>query len=596
MPSQLEDANRPTRQRSNTTFTPFTWRRGRTDTVVTPAPEPSTPLSLDALIEALTPPAVPSIHHARALAGVLLTNDTSPPRLAMISPVLAGLCSTDSPVSLQAAGYDILAAYWENSGSAVLTTADRLTCFSLFMDLGSPWTAELWEARFKALVALIHSGAETVGIESSLLKVLRAWIEGAFTSLAKNGLSNEEQAERQRSVDAMITLLSSLVRRAEFVSRIAERDTESILELFGNLIDWSLASGWEDMAVPSTPLPDIASSSSTPAARPTPQHHRHQSSVSIPQTTHVPSAADLAVDAYLNYLNIRAKAIAPIHLKTILLHLFRALSYYASPLPHLSLTLGTEHQNEIEKRIMEFLDSLVTGPYSASCTMILKWHLFPDEDDVTNSAATSLGALRTLRASIRRVLMSRLAKAYISQTSSLNYTPSGAPGSLAIDREVLEHAWARDDTTSWDLNRFRRVLCEAIEKWLAVARDADPTLRFSSELILSEVAGILKDITQALDEVDEELDYEQIEAVGEVLRVLVTYIKSQRYVLYAAVICFHSHELVDTRTIPRFGLLCPKQTFPQVFSQCCQHYSPKSCSALRYTQSFPLLFSLSLNT
>lgn len=78
MPSTVEDANRPTRQRSNTTFTPFTWRRGRTDTVVAPPQETSVPLSLDALIEALTPPAVPSIHHARALASVLVSVRQTP--------------------------------------------------------------------------------------------------------------------------------------------------------------------------------------------------------------------------------------------------------------------------------------------------------------------------------------------------------------------------------------------------------------------------------------------------------------------------------------------------------------------------------------
>ena len=83
-------------------------------------------------------------------------------------------------MSLQAAGFDILAAYWENSGSVTLTTADRLTCLSLFMDLSVPWTPDLWEPRFKALLALIHSGTETVGIEQSLLKILRAWTEGIW--------------------------------------------------------------------------------------------------------------------------------------------------------------------------------------------------------------------------------------------------------------------------------------------------------------------------------------------------------------------------------------------------------------------------------
>lgn len=530
MPSTVEDANRPTRQRSNTTFTPFTWRRGRTDTVVAPPQETSVPLSLDALIEALTPPAVPSIHHARALASVLVSH-SPPPRLAILSPVLAGLCSADSPVALQAAGYDILAAYWENSGSAVLTTADRLTCLSLFMDFSIPWSPELWESRFKALVALIHSGTETIGMEQSLLKVLRAWIEGAFIGLTVDGVSAEERGERQRSVDAMLALLVSLVGRPEFVARLAESDTASVLQLFGNMIDWSLSVGWDHASMPNSPFSDVTLVSPTSTTRiPLKHHHRHHSSVSIAQVGQSPSATDLAVESYLGYLSVRLKAIAPMHLKTILPHLFRSFAYYASPLPRLSLTSSSEHQNDIEKRIMELLDSLVTGPYSASVTVILKYHLYPNDDDVATSARTSLGALRTLRTSIRRVLMARLARAYISRTSSVSYTPSGAPGALEIDRELLDRAWAKDDITNWDLNRFRSVLCVAIREWLTVVQTVEDSLRHPCEQILSEVAGILKDITQAFDEIGDELDYEEVEAVGDVLHALTSYVKTQRHV------------------------------------------------------------------
>lgn len=430
---------------------------------------------------------------------------------------------------MQAAGYDILAAYWENTGSAALTTADRLTCFSLFLDLSIPWTMELWEPRFKALVAIIHSGTETVGIEPSLLKVLRAWIEGAFLGLTQEGVTGEERGERHRSVDIMIGLLGSLVERAEFVSRLAESDTKSILDLFGNMIDWSLAASWDNVMIPSSPSPDAIVSSPTSMTRIPLKHHRQQSSLSIPQSappTH--SAADIAVDAYLNYLSIRLKAIAPIHLKTILPHLFRALSHYASPLPRLSLTSGSDHQNEIEKRIVDVLDSLVTGPFSASCTVILKYHLYPEESDIPVSTSTSLGALRTLRTSIRRVLMSRLARAYISRTSSVNYTPSGAPGPLEIDRELLDRAWAKEDITTWDLNRFRSVLCNAIQEWLTMAQKVEANQRYPCEQILSEIAGILKDIIQAFDEIGDELDYEEVESVGEVLSALAGYVKGQR--------------------------------------------------------------------
>ncbi|GJE99374.1 hypothetical protein PsYK624_156280 [Phanerochaete sordida] len=125
--------------------------------------------------------------------------------------------------------------------------------------------------------------------------------------------------------------------------------------------------------------------------------------------------------------------------------------------------------------------------------------------------------------------MARLARAYISRTNSVNYTPSGAPGSLEIDRELLDRAWAKDDITTWDLNRFRSVLCVSIREWLTIVQTVDEPLRHPCEQILSEIAGILKDITQAFDEIGDELDYEEVEAVGDVLHALTSYVKTQRY-------------------------------------------------------------------
>lgn len=534
MPPQIDDGHRPTRQRSNTTFAPFSWRRGKTETAITPQTEPIPPLSLEALIEALTPPAVPSITHARALASSLSTQVPTP-RLAILSPILATLCAADSPVSLQAAGYDILGAYWENSGSATLTTADRLACFSLFMDLSTPWSSDIWESRFKALVALIRSGTDTIGIETSLLRVLRAWIEGAFSGLTveEGSASSEERAERQRSVETMIGLLLALLDRPEFVSRITEADTGTILQLFGSLIEGALSASPDNNVPLASPLSDPTSPSSSSSTRIPLKHHRHRSSLTVPQAPVQKTSADYIVETYLQYLDIRLKAIAPVHLKTILPQLFRVLAYYATPLPRLSLTAEPPHQHALEIKIMEKLDSLVLGPYSASCTFILKYHLFAEED-LLDSMKTSLGALRTLRASIRRVLITRLARAYISRTSSMNYTPSGAPGGFDIPRDLMERAWAKEsDLSTWDLNRFRSVLCRCIQSWIKDCQESsdgsssNPAIH-ATEVILNEIAGMLKDITQAFDETGDELDYEEIEAVGDVLHELTAFIRWQR--------------------------------------------------------------------
>lgn len=529
--SQAEEPNRPARPRANTTFTPFSWRRGRAESALPPNPEPVVPLSLEQLIEALTPPAVPSLSHARALASILATHSPLP-RLVQLSPILAGLCSSESPVSLQAAGYDILAAYWENSGSVVLATADRLICLSLFMDSTQPWSSELWESRFKALVALIHSGAESIGMESSLVGVLRGWIESAFAGMANDSnLGAEERNERQRSVETMSSFLISLVGRAEFVSRLQEADTGSVLALFGNMIDWSLVDLPGHAPPLASPLTDAAFATPVvPQRTASARHHRQHSSLSTPHPGAPKSSTDVALEAFLNYLEVRLKAIAPIHLKTILRHLFRALVCYATPLPRISLTPGSPDQNSIEKRIMDVLDSLMTGPFSSSCTVILKYHLFPDKTDLPYCVLTTIGALRSLRASIRRVLSTRLARSYISRTSSMNYMPSGAPGPLSIHQDLLERAWAKDDLTSWNLQRFRGVLCRSIEEWIGMFRSGDTHLRHSCERMLNEIAGILKDITQAFDEIGDELDYEEVDAVGEVLRDLSAFVRLQRCV------------------------------------------------------------------
>lgn len=538
MSPQFDDGFRPHRPRSNTSsFTPFAWRRGRPETVSTPAAGPSTaPTSLDALIEALTPPTVPSLTNARALSAALATK-TPFPRLAIISPVLASLCSETSPPSFQAAGYDILASYWEHAGSAVLTTGDRISCLSLFLNPSVSWSAEVWEPRFKALDSIIHSGAETVGMEGSLLNVLRSWIEGAFEGLARRDTaSSEERTERQRSVEVLTAFLTSLVGKPEFVSRLSEQDTTEVLNLWTRLIDRALLvpADYLPLISPSlSPVQDPRVSSSTSPRRLSLSHRRHHSSTSLPQMVSPKHPADIVVDAYLTYLETRLKALAPTYLQTILPLLFRASAFYATPLPRVSLTPNTPHESAIEKRIAMTLRSLVTGPYSSSCTILLKRYMLPSGANYQASVQTSVGALRTLRTSIRELLMSRLARAYITRASSVEYSPAGVPTRVDLERELMERAWSRDETASWDLIRFRSVLCRAVKSWIEKDQDGSTAvIGTPKEEVLLEVSGILKDVVQALDErgENEEADDEEINSIGDVLRELISYVRLLRHV------------------------------------------------------------------
>src|SRR5258705_988832 len=102
MSPQQQDAERSTRSRpraNTTTFTFPSWRRGKETAPPVPPSVPAPSLSVEALIEALKPPAVPSLSHARSLASLLATQ-TPLPRLAALNPVLAALSWKDSPPPL----------------------------------------------------------------------------------------------------------------------------------------------------------------------------------------------------------------------------------------------------------------------------------------------------------------------------------------------------------------------------------------------------------------------------------------------------------------------------------------------------------------
>ncbi|KAF8890619.1 hypothetical protein BD779DRAFT_1784919 [Infundibulicybe gibba] len=556
------------RQRANTTsFAPFAWRR-RTEQLLTP-PLPASPpvhsLPMDALIEALTPPAVPSLGYARSLASAL-SSQSPLPRLAALSPVLASLCDIESPVSLQAAGYDILSAYWENNDAASLGTADRLSYFAIFLGSGLPWATELWEPRFKALRALTKWGIEIVGIETAFLDLLKSWIDGAFDSLL-NSETPAERAERERSVDVLAQFLTSIPGDPATIARIPEEQLAGILQFYASLVDRSIF-----LPVPRgfSPIVDSNSSASTPS-RSSLSHRRNPSSLSaasIPSPTSgivTPKSfnkhpADIAITLYLNHLSAQLKTLSPTYLHNILPLLFRALAFHSSPLPRLNVTPLSSSKDSTEDKITETLTSLFAGPYSATCMMILKEHLSApivesestQESNVTppkttqcsiqSTMQTSLGAHRTLRNYIRRALSTRLARAYISREASIGYSHSGAPGHMDMERDLMERAWPKEDysTTSggngWDAGRLGRLLSDSVKSWVTWDPDLDKGDEEErdrekegelKESILEEAGGVLKDVFQELDAREDEngeLDEEEAAAVGEILFNLTQYV------------------------------------------------------------------------
>lgn len=609
MSRQQQDADAlRSRPRANTnSFASFPWRRPRTEqppsSQVT-APPIAQPLPLESLIEALTPPAVPSLGYARSLAGALSTQSPLP-RCAALNPVLASLCDVDSPTSLQAAGFDVLSAYWENAEAVTLTTADRLSYLSLFLGSGVAWSTELWEPRFKAFRALTRWGRDIVGIESSFLRVLQSWIDGAFNGLLLNremAADRAEKTERERSIDVLSGFLTSILENSETVARIPEEELASVLWFFSHLVDRSIVLPSSPPSQDRLPSPLAESHASTNAPpRTTGQTHRRNTSSasasSVPSVNTVPPPpvkifgkhpGDIAITLYLNHLTSRLKTLSSACLHNILPLLFRALAFCATPLPR--LTVMPSHSSKklsTEDRITETLSSLFTGPYSSTCMMILKQHLFPptdlpahDADSSQNSKGkssdcdtstyplqnsikmatqTSLGAHRTLRNYVRRALCTRLARAYISREISLGYSPSGVPGHIDMERDLMERAWPKDDYASsaglgmggngWDAARLGKILAGSVEAWVAWRSGLDGSVSVEGEKerkekILQEAAGVLKDILQELDAREEDsgvLDEEEASVVGETLGRLASYVLLLKYVGF--------HDLVSKRAL-----------------------------------------------
>ena len=558
-PQEVEAAFRP-RGRSNTnSFPNFPWRR-RNDPPSNPlptAPEPA--LSVEEMIAALTPPAVPSLATARALAAALA--NPSSIQLFSLAPILAALCTADAPASLRAAGYDVLTAFLERIPAPVLRASDRLALFSLFPVRGqNAWHPDVWEARFRAFTAFTKGGAEIAGIEPQLLEMLQTWIDAAFNGLLAAGgssggliitISAAERAERERSVDMLGPFLTVTTSRLETLARLSEPTIGSVLDFFGGLVERALALPSDPFPLSAYASPDIHQGSHppTPTTRTAQTHRRHHSSASLPLASPVPPSplgpaprrpADIAVGLYLDHLDAQARYLSPIHLKTIIPMLFRCLASYASQLPRLSLSSSDQFDTQfpLERHIVQVLDPILNGPYTASCFIILRQHLQPRTGAGLAAwrvgVQTATGACRTLRIYVRRALCTRLARSYISRMSADSYTHSGALGHISLEQGLMERAWAKDEFTRGDLGKVGRMLRRAAEAWVSVQPEADGGSDTEREDVLLEIAGALRDIFQEYDEradsFDVEVGEDETNVVGETLLVLARYISPLRSV------------------------------------------------------------------
>ncbi|KAI0049715.1 hypothetical protein FA95DRAFT_1581610 [Auriscalpium vulgare] len=463
------------------------------------------------LIASLTPPSVPSLTTARSLLGSL-ASATSTVSLSTLNPVLSALCKVDNPPTLRAVGFDILSAF-----------------------LDKP------HARYRALVALTQDGTEIVGIEVLLLRMLESWIGGAFAGiLTRDNVSAMDRAEREKSIESLCAFLNRTMSKPETLARLGENDVGDVLQFFGGLVERALYLPTELYASPASP-----SEQQSPVQTPTRAaytHRRHPSSASIPLASssatpagNVRKPIEVAVTAYLDHLNSHLRYLSHVHLNNILPVLFRSLAAFASSLPRLSISGDSfDAPSPLESKIVETLDQLINGAYNTTCFIILKHLLMPQTNvDMRTAIQTSIGACRSLRIYIRRALCSRLARAYISRMSTDNYTPSGAPGGVDLDKGLFERAWPKEEVTKGDLGRVGHVLFRAAEAWVSVTPETfegASTDLLRREDVLLEIGGVLKDVFQEYDARGDngDIDEEEKNVVGEILLGLTSYVRALR--------------------------------------------------------------------
>lgn len=568
------ESSRRLRPRANTTsFTPFPWRKTRQEQEPPPPVLPQLNLSLQQLIGALVPPAVPSLVHARALATVLSSVSPLPPR-DLLNPILLSLCDPDSPTSLQAAGHDILSAYCDNHEALSLGIPERFSYISLFLGATTAWEMELWEPRFKALRSLTKYGIDIIGIETTLINILKSWIQGAFDGLLKppSSIDRSEKAERERSVDVLVKFFGDVLQKTETMSRITEEIMSDVLHFYASLVHRSIASPYAKSAL------SIASESlniASPTKPPSLGHRRNLSSLSssstpslasspppMPDTPTSKQPAELAIGLYLNNLSLHIKTLSPVYLNSILPVLFISLSFCSAFLPQMTVKQQTPKKGTLEDKITETLNALFGGPYAATCRLVLRQYLFPPgytpekkpllapfldslvdnipkNPQYTVSRMTLLisrGAHRTLRIYVRRALSARLARAYISRETSTAFSHSGPSGHIELEVDLMAKAWPKDDYSShsagvggngWEVGSLGRALAQSVGAWVDYNLEVTSSSkaqyqqleneRQGKDEILEEIAGLLKDILQELDVRLEEngtMDDEEAEVIG----------------------------------------------------------------------------------
>lgn len=533
-PEEAGSGEHRPRPRANTSF--LAWRRNMPD--ATPTSLASTPavpiqtLPIDTLIQLLEPPSVPSLAHARSLITALSTQTPAPSPSDLLQ-IVASLCSIEAPPSIQAAGFDVFYALC--SCGSNFDALDRSAYFDVLQKTSkAEWCQEVWEPRLKALNALFPSAEDADGLEMDVLRLLRDWAEQAFNCYWEDG---SEYAEREAAFEGLSHALTVWFDVFDSCSQLHEEGLGFPYEFFGGLLDGLL----QMPVLPTLPshhshsLPTI----STPASpqRET-RHRRHPSSavsISSPLSGNSRSPLHQPVDfiaaIYLSFLKERLGHIPMPLLPTIITLLFRTLASVMYDLSAISPT--PPKRKTTEHRISDILSSLLWGSQGTICLDILRRSLVPGEDPSFTRIKESTGAVRALRLQIRVVLEDRMAARVLQRNAALSATPAGAPAlspvleSHLIDR--AKRAWSKESSAMWDARKVSFFLVKAVKSWNRAEAAID------KEVIYAEMAGLLKDVLQEMDDRAEDregtssIDYDDNVTGAAVGRALTELVKCVRF-------------------------------------------------------------------
>jgi tuberous sclerosis protein 2 len=493
----------------------FKVRKEESPTTASQMPE----LSSSELIQALLPPSVPAPQHARTFAQMFVTQELNLP-FNVLHPIIASLCSLDSPPACQIPGWEIMATYWRrtptNPGPNTFGTSERISHFSMLI-VPCHWTMELWEPRYQAFTALVETPDGPMGVERDVVLTIRSWIEGAFGRLVTlEVIPIEERLERERSVDVLSKLLITLLLDVKVASRLDPADISTLFESLEGMVGFALTLDPNRIHSPIVPPGATALHSATHTPpRGNLAHRRRPSSnlVTLGSPTSISKVPlDCIIDTYVNFLTSQNAKLSYRHLETTIPVLCRVLAYYNAPLPVPSASVDSHSHptSPYYKHVVEALSGMLSGPYSATVRCRLKSCLSPSighKRDVPVAIQVSTGAFRIIRVLIRLGLRDRLQQ-----------LPEGTRHEHVEDAELVVGGQI------FKPSHFGRASREALKSWVIASLHGS-----TCEPVLEEAIGIINDVLHVYDASElQGLESDESVALGENLLEIVKYVKRYR--------------------------------------------------------------------